>query len=358
MPRPLETMDMPSNLVKAKAEAKNERRQRESFRKRKKTIFKNAHAMSKRCKAEVYIIVLRKGRWFTFTSTEKLGWPPTPESMANVYPLPVALTSADFESAPQRISSSGAAISPSETPEGDIQEMPNEIVDDSDQPMDTSPHAMEMTKRTFLIPRAPKLPFEVKIHADKIARIPFHSTVCPPGTACHTRTAHIVQQASQAQYRADLEQQARQQVERIHSRISTQHADLMQQYRENNDRYNQLHKAWVQAESLRKDTQDQLQQEIRAREALESSYSQQRELSDRTSRHLDHLLEVTRTLAHQLYQQQIAESQLSTEQKLEAKKIDITAVFEEKALMQAECEHLQMKIRQLRGEQGVSSDDA
>ena len=74
-------MNVQTTMTDAKVEAMNERRQRESFRKRKKTIFKNAHALSKKCKAEVYIIVLRKGRWFTFTSAEKLGWPPTPESM-------------------------------------------------------------------------------------------------------------------------------------------------------------------------------------------------------------------------------------------------------------------------------------
>ena len=75
---------MHTKMTDAKMEAQNERRQRESFRKRKKTIFKNAHALSKKCKAEVYIIVLRKGRWFTFTSAEKLGWPPTPESMVKL----------------------------------------------------------------------------------------------------------------------------------------------------------------------------------------------------------------------------------------------------------------------------------
>lgn len=65
----------------ARLDPKDERRQRESFRKRKKTLFKNANAISKRCKAEVYVVLLRKGKWFTFTSTEKLGWPPTAESM-------------------------------------------------------------------------------------------------------------------------------------------------------------------------------------------------------------------------------------------------------------------------------------
>ena len=175
--------------------------------------------------------------------------------------------------------------------------------------------------------------------------VPAQSAGCPPGTVCYSQTAQLLQQASQAQYRADLEQQTRQQVERIHTRMTTQHANLLKQHRTHNDRYNQLHKAWVQAEMVRKDSENQLQQATQVRQTLEMSIDQQKDLITRMTRHFQHLLDTTKILARQLYLQQIDQSHMSAKQKEEAKQVDITAVFVEKERLQAECNHLQMEIK-------------
>ena len=131
---------------------------------------------------------------------------------------------------------------------------------------------------------------------------------------------------------------------------------LVKQQRSNNDRYNQLHKAWVQAEMTRKDSENQLQQALLMRQALESSIEQQKDLITRMTTHFQHLLETTKILARQLYLQQIDQSQMSAKQKDEVKQIDITGVFVEKERLQAECNHLQMEIKRYNKEQGSDKE--
>ena len=52
------------------------RREREMFRKRKMCHLRKANELAQKCNADVYMIICRKDRYYTYSSTERKGWPP------------------------------------------------------------------------------------------------------------------------------------------------------------------------------------------------------------------------------------------------------------------------------------------
>lgn len=79
---------------------------------------------------------------------------------ANVYPLPVALTAKDFETTKPGESGSEAGNSQANLPDDDMRDSPWEPVEESPQTREAPTARMMESKRSFLIPRAPK--FEVE----------------------------------------------------------------------------------------------------------------------------------------------------------------------------------------------------
>lgn len=56
---------------------------REKFRKRTRTLFGKGHELSRMTGADVYIAVLSRNRYYTFKSTDWLGWPASEEDMVS-----------------------------------------------------------------------------------------------------------------------------------------------------------------------------------------------------------------------------------------------------------------------------------
>lgn len=49
---------------------------REKFRKRKVSCLKKVHELGSLCQAEVYILIFRNGKYYTYKSTNQPDWPP------------------------------------------------------------------------------------------------------------------------------------------------------------------------------------------------------------------------------------------------------------------------------------------
>ena len=61
----------------------SKRREREMFRKRKTCHLKKANELAQKCSADVYMVIYRKGRYYTYSSTERKGWPPDDETVVS-----------------------------------------------------------------------------------------------------------------------------------------------------------------------------------------------------------------------------------------------------------------------------------
>ena len=57
----------------------------EKFRKRKNNILKKGDELQLLCEADVYILLYRKGRYYTYKSTDQPSWPPPLEKMVRVF---------------------------------------------------------------------------------------------------------------------------------------------------------------------------------------------------------------------------------------------------------------------------------
>jgi hypothetical protein len=57
---------------------------REQFRRRRYTFLKSASAISTDCQADVYVVIFRQGKYFTFKSTSRPSWPPSQEEIVNM----------------------------------------------------------------------------------------------------------------------------------------------------------------------------------------------------------------------------------------------------------------------------------
>lgn len=53
------------------------RAEREKFRKRSKNLFKKANELSRMCNTDLYLILYREGKYHTYSSTDRQGWPPS-----------------------------------------------------------------------------------------------------------------------------------------------------------------------------------------------------------------------------------------------------------------------------------------
>src|SRR5437762_9682502 len=88
----------------------------EKFRKRKNNILKKGDELRLLCGADVFILLRRKGRYYTYKSTDQPSWPPTLEQIVRTvgtcfyiiyqipkhmqdqsYPLPVKKTPIEFD---------------------------------------------------------------------------------------------------------------------------------------------------------------------------------------------------------------------------------------------------------------------
>ena len=45
------------------------------FNKRRRSLFKKANELSEKTGTKLYIVMHREGRYFTFNSTDRQGWP-------------------------------------------------------------------------------------------------------------------------------------------------------------------------------------------------------------------------------------------------------------------------------------------
>lgn len=77
-------------------------------RRRRQTLFKKADELRNECGAEIYIVIFKHGRYFTYTSTQNPMWPPSKDEIVSfrwldhvryinylqelAYPLPVTVT--------------------------------------------------------------------------------------------------------------------------------------------------------------------------------------------------------------------------------------------------------------------------
>lgn len=64
-----------------KLEALTRRKLREQFRRRRNNLFKSATSISSTCDADIYVLVLRHGKYFTFKTTDRSSWPPCLEEI-------------------------------------------------------------------------------------------------------------------------------------------------------------------------------------------------------------------------------------------------------------------------------------
>ena len=88
----------------------------EKFRKRKNNILKKGDELRLLCGADVYILLYRKGRYYTYKSTDQPFWPPLLEKIVRTlencfyimyrmlkhmqdqsYPLPIKITPTEFD---------------------------------------------------------------------------------------------------------------------------------------------------------------------------------------------------------------------------------------------------------------------
>ena len=57
------------------------RRENVMFNKRRRSLFKKANELSVKTNTELYIVMHRGGRYFTYNSTDRQGWPPNADDM-------------------------------------------------------------------------------------------------------------------------------------------------------------------------------------------------------------------------------------------------------------------------------------
>jgi hypothetical protein len=57
---------------------------REKFRRRKISLFNKADDFHRIFGADVFFVIRKKGRYYTYTSAEKLHWPPTKEQIVSL----------------------------------------------------------------------------------------------------------------------------------------------------------------------------------------------------------------------------------------------------------------------------------
>ena len=62
------------------------RRETVMFNKRRRSLFKKAHELSVKTSTELYIVLHRGGRYFTYTSTDRQGWPPNENEVVRTVP--------------------------------------------------------------------------------------------------------------------------------------------------------------------------------------------------------------------------------------------------------------------------------
>lgn len=60
--------------------AKADEKINEKFRKRKRNLMHEADQL-RLCEAEIYLVVSRKKHHFTYSSTNRSGWPPSPDEL-------------------------------------------------------------------------------------------------------------------------------------------------------------------------------------------------------------------------------------------------------------------------------------
>lgn len=63
--------------------AKVDKQVNEKFRKRKRSLMNKANQLAKLCQADILIIVSREKQHFTYSSTEKTGWPPSLDELTS-----------------------------------------------------------------------------------------------------------------------------------------------------------------------------------------------------------------------------------------------------------------------------------
>ena len=78
MPRDKYQKVLPDVNMSKRNEIDEARRKREMFRKRKSGLVKKANEMAQKCDVDVYLLIYRyqQGKYYTYTSTERSGWPP------------------------------------------------------------------------------------------------------------------------------------------------------------------------------------------------------------------------------------------------------------------------------------------
>ena len=66
------------------AEKENQRkRSREKFRRRRINLLKKANALSSLCEADVYVVIHRYGRLYTYKSRDSPNWPPSEDDIVS-----------------------------------------------------------------------------------------------------------------------------------------------------------------------------------------------------------------------------------------------------------------------------------
>jgi hypothetical protein len=65
--------------------AKRQRSAKNRFRKRRNGLFKKTFELSKLCEAEVFLVIEKDDKFYTFRSTEDESWPPTMEEIVSSY---------------------------------------------------------------------------------------------------------------------------------------------------------------------------------------------------------------------------------------------------------------------------------
>lgn len=70
----------------AQEQATVRRTLREQFRKRRHNFLKSAHLLSEDCEAEIYVLISRGGKYFTFKTSDRPSWPPSQEEIV-IMPL-------------------------------------------------------------------------------------------------------------------------------------------------------------------------------------------------------------------------------------------------------------------------------
>lgn len=165
--------------------------------------------------------------------------------------------------------------------------------------------------------------------------------------------SQILQQLLKAQHCAELEQNARQSLEKTHITLTQQYLDLQMHNRDAMARYNRLHQAWVTAEMLRQNAESQSHRERHACQVLNLALKHEKELRKQMSSHLEHTLMSTEILSQWLHVQQIKKAGMLDEQKEKAKHFDLSTFFITKESLEVEDEQLQLGLEQLRAERAT-----